>query len=270
MMRLTVPVVVLMFASPPASLLEEQRHHRELYESVAPAVVFIARGESFGSGFFVSEDGLVLTNAHVVGEAAVVQVIRYDGSTSEGRVLQIGLDRVDLALVQTSFEATPVLPWSLEPVHIGDWVASLGHGAGGIWTLTTGMVSNLHPEPQQDPIFQTQIPLNPGSSGGPVLNLQGEVVGLVTAGIKAANSVNFAIRIDQVHRYLTKLPPPARGLHVLAPRAARVFVDGILIGQGPQLIYPLATGEHEVLAVIEGAVHKRRISYPKDRRVELP
>jgi S1-C subfamily serine protease len=148
-------------------------------------------------------------------------------------------------------------------------VASIGHGLGGIWTFTTGMVSNIYPDRGERPVFQTQIPLNPGNSGGPVLDRRGRVVGVVTAGIRDSNSINFAIRSDVAVRKLAKLQASCECLVILAPPDVPVFVDGELAGKRPRVAVPADARAYEVFAVVAGQMRKRIATFPKGREVDL-
>lgn len=134
-------------------------------------MVFISNGEGFGSGFFVSEDGLVLTNAHVVGDAKLVDVLLHDGRRLKGAVVERAQKSLDLALVEVAVKGARALELDeLAGVRVGSFAASVGHGEGAIWTFNAGMVTNIYPAGGERPILQTQIPLNPGNSGGPVID----------------------------------------------------------------------------------------------------
>jgi S1-C subfamily serine protease len=241
-----------------------------MYERIGPSVVFISSEGGFGSGFFVDGDGLVLTSRHVVGRAAQVKVVLSDGRTLPGRVVELAADTIDLALVQVEAKKTPALMLqSKHELRVGSWVASVGHGRGGIWSFNVGMVSNIYPAGSDRPVFQTQIPLNPGSSGGPVVDRQGRVVGIVTAGIENSNNINFAIRSEMALRSLSRLSASCACLTVTAPAGVPVFVDGKMAGTGPRVVVPAEPRSYEVFAVIDGAMKKRRLRYPDERAIDL-
>lgn len=245
-----------------------ERWNQDMFQHVAPRVVFISNRSTSGSGFFVSEDGLILTNAHVVRGARSVKVVQRDGKVHTGRVVERGLNNVDLALVKIDAK-TPKLNLSSTGLKVGSWVGSVGHGTGGIWTFNTGMVTNIYATDRDNrSIVQTQIPLNHGNSGGPLVNRDGIVVGVVTAGIDDANAVNFAIRIDVAFESLDGLGCDC--LQVRAPKGVPVFLDGKLLGKGPLLrSTTVQPGEHEVTAIVKGRKRQAKFVYPKTKRITI-
>jgi len=152
---------------------------------------------------------------------------------------------------------------------VGSWVGSIGHGRGAIWTFNTGMISNIYPDGAERPVFQTQIPLNPGNSGGPIFDRRGQVLGIVTAGIHDASSINFGIGMEVARRSLKKLGAICDCLVVLAPAGVPVFVDGAMAGTGPRVVVPVSEKTHEVFAVILGQMKKAKVKFPQTREVEL-
>ena len=269
---LVLTALTLCAAAPPArpeAVAALEAFQRALFEATAPAVVFIAADGGLGSGFIVKDDGLILTNAHVVGRAATVEVILHDGRKLAGLVIERA-ENLDLALVRVGATGLPTLRLaSGEPVSVGAWVAAVGHGEGGAWTFTTGMVSNIYPKGAARPVFQTQIPLNPGSSGGPVLNSAGKVVGIVTAGMSSAQAINFAIPSDVALRSLRGLEPVCSCLIIQAPAGVPIYVDGQSVGAGPRVVEPVADGEHKVFAVIGGRKVEAVVRSPGQAPIEL-
>jgi S1-C subfamily serine protease len=188
-----------------ASLEEEQAN---LFARVAPSVVLLVRDGASGSGFVVGPDGLVLTNAHVVGEADEVTVQLSDGRHGLGRVLARATGALDVALVQIPFHDVPPLPAG-EPAALraGAYAATVGHGGGAAWTFSTGLVANPRPLGDGAPMLLAQMALRPGSSGGPLVDRLGRAVGIVTAGTRDASGVTFAIRIDAAAAAFPRLAP---------------------------------------------------------------
>ncbi len=137
-----------------------------------------------GSGFFVSADGYIVTNNHVVQKAKTVSVTTQDGKTLDAKV--VGTDpKTDLALIKVDEKGDyPFVAFSKEAPRIGDWVVAIGnpYGLGG--TVTAGIISaegrDIGDGPY-DRFLQIDAPINRGNSGGPTFNMKGEVVGVNTA-----------------------------------------------------------------------------------------
>ena len=160
-----------------------------------------------GSGFITQKDGIILTNAHVVSGADRVTVTLKDGREFAGVVK--GTDEVtDLAVVKIDDpgEDLPIaVLGSSDNVQVGDWAIAVGNPVGLDNTVTLGIISTLTrssaevgiPDKKID-FLQTDAAINPGNSGGPLLNEQGEVIGINTAIRPDANGIGFAIPIDKV------------------------------------------------------------------------
>ncbi|MFN3687495.1 trypsin-like peptidase domain-containing protein [Salinarimonas sp.] len=139
---------------------------------------------SQGSGFFVSADGLIVTNNHVVQGAREVEILTDDGRTLSARV--VGTDpRTDLAVLRVdSDEVFPYVAFASGRSRIGDWVVAIGNPFGLGGSVTAGIVSaesrDIGAGPYDD-FIQIDAPINRGNSGGPTFNLRGEVVGVNTA-----------------------------------------------------------------------------------------
>ncbi len=150
-----------------------------------------------GSGFVISPDGYILTNAHVVGEAKDISVKFSTGEEYPAKV--VGADTAsDVALLQII--ANRSLPWlqlgNSDTLAVGDWVVAVGNPLGLGHTVTAGILSgkgrNISDQLFEE-FLQTDASINPGNSGGPLIALDGKVVGMNTAIIQGANSVGFAI-----------------------------------------------------------------------------
>ncbi len=159
-----------------------------------------------GSGFITQKNGIILTNAHVVSGADRVTVTLKDGREFEGVVK--GTDEVtDLAVVKIDASGVDLPVASLgnsDSVQVGDWAIAVGNPVGLNNTVTLGIISTLTRSSAQVGIpdkridfLQTDAAINPGNSGGPLLNEQGEVIGINTAIRPDANGIGFAIPIDK-------------------------------------------------------------------------
>ncbi len=251
----------------PLAAIEERQE--ELFEQLAPSVVFISRARGFGSGFFISRNGKILTNAHVVGDESEVDVVLHDGRSTTGEVLERS-EKLDLAIVETDLDDVSVVDLTgMGELKVGSWVASVGHGSGGIWSFTTGSVSNIYPDGEERPVFQTQIPINKGASGGPVVDRKGRVVGIVTAGLEGANDINFAIPVQIGMKRFGALARHCDCLVVEAPKKTPIFVDGTMAGTGPRLVIPAEEKTYEVFSVVDGEKRKREVEWPEQRSVDL-
>jgi len=167
-----------------------------------------------GSGFIISRDGLVVTNAHVVKDAEKVTVTLTDGRSFTGIVKGTD-DLLDLAAVKIEGNGTdlPVAPLGMsDDLQVGDWVIAVGNPLGLDNTVTLGIVSALNrsaaevgiPEKRLN-FIQTDAAINPGNSGGTLVNEFGEVVGINTAIRANAEAIGFAIPIDRAKSIIGEL-----------------------------------------------------------------
>lgn len=156
-----------------------------------------------GSGFIVSSDGYILTNAHVVADFDDVTVKLAD-SKREFKAKVIGVDkRTDVALIKVDAEDLPtVILGNSAELQAGQWVAAIGSPFGFANTITAGIVSATGrslPDETYVPFIQTDVAVNPGNSGGPLINLKGEVIGinsLIYSRTGGYMGVSFAIPIE--------------------------------------------------------------------------
>ncbi|HEY9695419.1 MAG TPA: HhoA/HhoB/HtrA family serine endopeptidase [Oculatellaceae cyanobacterium] len=165
-----------------------------------------------GSGFILSADGRLMTNAHVVAGSDTVKVTLKDGRTLTGKVL--GADQVtDVAVVKIDATNLPsVKLGSSENLTPGDWAIAIGNPLGLDNTVTLGIVSATGRSSSQVGVpdkrvsfIQTDAAINPGNSGGPLLNSKGEVIGINTAIRAGAQGLGFAIPIETAERIANQL-----------------------------------------------------------------
>ena len=164
-----------------------------------------------GSGFIINKEGDIITNAHVVSGADKVTVILKDGRQIEGKV--IGSDELtDIAVIQVKSDNLPTVSIgtsaNLQP---GDWAIAIGNPLGLDNTVTAGIISAIGRKSGQIGVdkrvsfIQTDAAINPGNSGGPLLNQNGEVIGVNTAIIQGAQGLGFAIPIETAQRISKQL-----------------------------------------------------------------
>ncbi|OYQ64396.1 serine protease [Pseudanabaena sp. SR411] len=164
-----------------------------------------------GSGFIINKEGDIITNAHVVSGADKVTVILKDGRQIEGKVL--GSDELtDIAVVQVKPDNLPTVSiGSSANLQPGDWAIAIGNPLGLDNTVTAGIISAIGRNSGQIGVdkrvsfIQTDAAINPGNSGGPLLNQNGEVIGVNTAIIQGAQGLGFAIPIETAQRIAKQL-----------------------------------------------------------------
>jgi serine protease Do len=163
-----------------------------------------------GSGFFISGDGYIVTNNHVVDHATEVTITTSDGKSMPAKV--IGVDsKTDLALLKAQGGDFPYVNFASQAPRVGDWVLAVGNPFGLGGTVTAGIVSargrDIGSGPYDD-FLQIDAPVNHGNSGGPTFNAEGEVVGVNTAIFSPSGGsvgIGFAIASDVVKNVVQQL-----------------------------------------------------------------
>lgn len=173
-----------------------------------------------GSGFILSQDGSILTNAHVIAGADTVRVILKDGRTFEGKVM--GRDELtDVAVVKIEANNLPTVEvGNSEELQAGEWAIAIGNPLGLDNTVTTGIISatgrssnQIGAPDKRVEFIQTDAAINPGNSGGPLLNARGQVIGMNTAIIQRAQGLGFAIPINTAQRIANQLIATGEAQH---------------------------------------------------------
>ena len=216
-------------AARPASVIQSPGDIQSILSKVSPAVVRInvtvntglGSDQGVGTGFVISPDGVIVTNAHVVENAESVQVQLPSGRQVSGRVVGAAPD-FDLAVVKINAKNLPTVTLGdSDGLEVGDQVVAIGNALGleGAPTVTSGIVSGLNrvlvePGNSADPngvdipnTIQTDAAINPGNSGGPLVDANGNVVGINTAiaNPSESNNVGFAIAITPAKRIIEAL-----------------------------------------------------------------
>ena len=201
----------------------------DVYQAAKDSVAYVTTGSGTGSGFVISDDGYIVTNAHVVeGANGQIKAKIGDGKTLDAKL--VGQDAsTDLALLKVS--ATNLKPLALgdsSSVQVGDPAYAIGNPFGLDRTLTTGVVSALQREISSpngfsiDNVIQTDAAINPGNSGGPLFNTAGQVIG-VNSQIESPNAsgsgqagnvgIGFAIPADTVRSVVAQLRASGKASH---------------------------------------------------------
>ncbi|MER3495175.1 MAG: serine protease [Mastigocladus sp. ERB_26_2] len=203
-----------------------------------------------GSGFIISGDGRILTNAHVVDGADTVKVTLKDGRSYNGRVL--GKDELtDVAVVKIEANNLPTLAMgNSEQLQPGQLAIAIGNPLGLDNTVTTGIISAtgrngnlIGATDKRVDYIQTDAAINPGNSGGPLLNDRGQVIGMNTAIIQGAQGIGFAIPINTAQRIADQL--------ITTGRAQHPYLGIQMIGLTPELRESLNSDPNSNLTVNE-------------------
>ncbi|MBV6271422.1 Do family serine endopeptidase [Alcaligenaceae bacterium CGII-47] len=162
-----------------------------------------------GSGFIISKDGYILTNNHVIEKSNGIFVTMMDGKEYKAKV--IGTDpRSDVALIKIDVNnLTPLTIGDSDKLKKGQWVLAIGSPFGLDSTVTSGIISAINRDTGDYlPFIQTDVAVNPGNSGGPLINLEGEVVGINSQIVSRSGGfmgISLAIPIDEVMRIVEQL-----------------------------------------------------------------
>jgi len=266
-------------------LLQFEQETVEIYRKTNEAVVFIstqsmsndsldiygytandsARSHSgAGSGVVVdAKEGIILTSLHVISDAESIDIFLADGKSYRARLL--GYDpESDLAVLQLTSPPADLKAIAFgdsRSLQVGQWVFAIGNPHGLARTLTSGIVSSLHRTVRNPKnvvmkdLIQTDAALNPGSSGGPLLNSKGELIGINAAILSQSGDsagISFAVPIHRVRAILSELIATGK---VLRPRVGWLLVD---TNQGPLVrrILPGSPAEEAGIEPLERPVGK--------------
>ena len=208
-MRKLLFLLCLCLVVPSVSLAYAESDLVAIVHQVADSVVTIRNSMSMGSGFIVHPSGYIISNEHVVGSNKEVKVAFADGKTLPGEVLVADSVR-DIAIIKVPRVNLPVVTLgdssSVEP---GETVIAVGHPMGMENTITRGIVSANNRPHRGKKYIQIDAALNPGNSGGPVIDGDGNVIGVSVMTMGFAESIGFAIPINDVLTILNSHRIPA-------------------------------------------------------------
>ncbi|MEH1833237.1 MAG: HhoA/HhoB/HtrA family serine endopeptidase [Nostoc sp.] len=203
-----------------------------------------------GSGFIISADGRILTNAHVVDGADTVTVTLKDGRSFKGKVL--GKDELtDVAVVKIQADNLPLVALgNSDKLQPGEWAIAIGNPLGLDNTVTTGIISatgrssnQIGAPDKRVEYIQTDAAINPGNSGGPLLNFRGEVIAMNTAIIQGAQGLGFAIPINTAQRISSQL--------IATGKVEHPYLGIQMVGLTPQLKQNINSDPNSGLSVNE-------------------
>lgn len=192
---------------------EEEKIFINVYENTLPSIVTIEadidRGTSGGTGCVISKSGVILTSSHVIENSKNIKVTTFSGKEYRAKVLALLKNKNDLALIQIDTkEDLPLAKFgNSDDIKVGQRVLTIGCPFGFNNTLTTGIVSRIDKERNK---IQTDAAINPGCSGGPLLNLKGEIIGISQSIYNPDNNrsnigIGFAIPSNYVLDFIRRV-----------------------------------------------------------------
>lgn len=224
---LAIPAI-LSFLLCTHSFAEKELTVSGIFAEESDAVVLIntalnRRDNRFGSGFLVSPDGLVVTNYHIIKNAEKIFIKLKDDRLFDDVHVMAFDDSKDIALLKIRCaNLKAVTLGNSNNVRVGERVIAIGNPLGLESTVSDGLISSLRIETSGRKLLQISVPISDGSSGGPLFNMRGEVIGVTAAKSTQGENLNFAIPINYVKPYLKSqlymYPEKAGSSDTTAPR----------------------------------------------------
>jgi S1-C subfamily serine protease len=188
-----------------------------IIENVIKSVVTIRTDVSQGSGFVIADEGYIVTNAHVMEGAKAATIITYDGQIH--KVLLIGQDsNMDIALLKISeVDYRPLILENSESVQIGEKVIAIGNPLGLQFSVSEGIISGINRKGTNglNYYIQTDASLNPGNSGGPLIGVNGKVVGINNFKISGSENIGFALESNYIKDTVNKIFKQVNGTNLI-------------------------------------------------------
>jgi len=238
----------------------------EIARRASPAVVLLKASRVQGTGFLLTGTGVIATNKHVAEGESSLLAVTAEGSSLEANVIYAD-PNLDLALVKVEGAGLPHLSLAdISSVHPGQTVIAIGNPGDGLPnTVTKGIVSAVGKLASETGTWvQTDAALNPGNSGGPLLNTYGEVVGINTLKAEDRQGIGFALSASDLVALLRRFYPEAdrtersaegEGFGTVTissdPQGAEIYLDGSLVGNTPS-VFKLAVGRHHIRIKLPG------------------
>ena len=214
-MRKFCLIIALLFSLPTFAFDKEEQSIISLYEKINPAIVCVdsqvSDGVSYGTGCIIDKRWIILTSAHVIDVGKNIIVTMSNGQDYNAKILYRFGENKDIALlkIDVPMELKTVKMGNSEKIKVGQKVLAIGNPFGFNGTLTQGIISRIDYAKNR---IQTDAAINPGSSGGPLLNKDGEIIGINQAIYNPDNNISnigigFAIPINLVKEYLKEKKP---------------------------------------------------------------
>jgi len=225
-----ISMVHILFLVP---LLSHAKTAREIAQNSFPSVVMLLMEDSngqtisLGSGFFVKE-GIVATNVHVI-DGAVKGYVKIVGQKPKYEIAGIvGIDGVrDIVLLSVKGTKAPsLILGDNKQVSVGDDIYAVGNPQGLEGTFSQGIISGIR-QVGSETILQITAPISPGSSGGPVLNAQGKVIGIAVATFKSGQNLNFAIPVSYLVSLLSNMKQVTPLSAKMTSKEKKSIIDGL-------------------------------------------
>jgi hypothetical protein len=205
----------------------------QIANKVSPSVVVIQghsdSGDILGSGFIISKDGKIVTNLHVIKDMKTASVQLAVGEIFDSVSVLATDERRDLAIVKIAGFDLPLLELGNSDIlSVGEPLVVLGSPRGLEGTVTAGILSSVRDSGDGFKVLQTDAAVNPGNSGGPLVNNKGQAIGVVSFKLRSAEGLNFAIPINYVRGLLNNLHDP------MTLSQMRRSISAVPLTQGPQ------------------------------------
>lgn len=240
-MKIFVLATAWLVAAFPVSADDLKELARDAKSSVLLLQVLDVSGREIGSGtgFFASADGLLVTNHHVIAKAHRIEAVPAEGPRLEIHGVLAEDEVNDLAVLRIEIERSRPLPLAaVDVLDPGERIVVLGGPLGLGGSLSEGIVSAIrqtseldHHDQDASPLLQITAAISPGSSGSPVMKLNGEVVGVVVSQYRFGQSLNFAVPVVALHELLARIEPdaPALPLSSVAGTSRSHYIRNLLI-----------------------------------------
>jgi S1-C subfamily serine protease len=212
-LKLIAPVITMSLLVVPSAIGQVSLTTAQIAKRVAPSVVVIEGktdfGDVLGSGFIISKDGKIVTNLHVIREMKTVSVQGANGEIFDSMSVLAIDERRDLAIVHVAGVDLAALDLgNSNSLTVGEPVVIVGSPRGLQGTVTAGILSSVRDSGDGFKVLQTDAAVNPGNSGGPLVNSKGQTIGVVSFKLSSSEGLNFAIPINYVRGLLNELHEP--------------------------------------------------------------